>query len=69
MNNTLSTYLDGVRFFAAFIVFASHASYDRSFGQWLEFFRIHGHDGVVVFFVLSGFVICYVVDKNRCAIA
>jgi peptidoglycan/LPS O-acetylase OafA/YrhL len=62
MNPALSRYLDVIRFGAATVVMAYHA--------WPIFFPTHplpwpGHDAVVVFFVMSGFVIAYVVDRQR----
>jgi peptidoglycan/LPS O-acetylase OafA/YrhL len=56
----MSLYLDGVRLLAALLVFASHAAYPRLGGEWLSIFRLFGHDAVIVFFVLSGYVISYV---------
>jgi peptidoglycan/LPS O-acetylase OafA/YrhL len=62
MNPVLSRYLDVVRFGAAMVVVLYHA--------WPIFFPAHalpwpGHDAVVVFFVMSGLVIAYVVDRRR----
>jgi peptidoglycan/LPS O-acetylase OafA/YrhL len=62
MSPALSRYLDVIRFGAALVVVLYHA--------WPIFFPAHplpwpGHDGVVVFFVMSGFVIAYVVDRHR----
>jgi peptidoglycan/LPS O-acetylase OafA/YrhL len=62
MTPALSRYLDVIRFGAALVVVIYHA--------WGIFFPTHplpwpGHDAVVVFFVMSGFVIAYVVDRHR----
>jgi peptidoglycan/LPS O-acetylase OafA/YrhL len=61
MPHHLSLYLDLVRFAAALVVVLSHA--------WLILFPgypVHwpGPAAVIVFFVLSGFVIAYVTDKR-----
>ncbi len=68
MNKATSTYLDLVRFLAAATVFLVHAQYDRFTGTSLRFggaFSDLGNDAVMVFFVLSGFVIAYVADKKE----
>src|SRR3954447_25767284 len=57
---TLSLYLDVLRFTAAFAVFISHyAPGYRSGGLFWQFAGF-GRTSVLVFFVLSGFVIAYV---------
>jgi peptidoglycan/LPS O-acetylase OafA/YrhL len=52
--------LTGVRFVAATLVFISHA-YDPALHlpAWLTTLMLAGDSGVTLFFVLSGFVICY----------
>lgn len=64
MDRSFSLYLDFIRFSAAMLVFFSHVP---SFaGGWLWQLAGFGHQAVVVFFVLSGFVISYVVyDKKE----
>ncbi|NMP33057.1 acyltransferase [Thalassotalea sp. M1531] len=63
MNKQLSIYLDILRFCAAIMVFISHVP---SFsGGWLWQFSGLGHEAVVIFFVLSGFVIAYVVFEKE----
>src|SRR5215813_2721503 len=63
MNKTFSLYLDFVRFLAALTVLLFHASgfdfmkIDTGFGRY-------GREAVVVFFVLSGFVIAYTADQK-----
>lgn len=57
MNRTTSIYLDFVRFLSAVLVFFCHAKYSRFDGAWLKEVGAYGHDAVIVFFVLSGFVI------------
>ena len=58
----LSAYLDLVRFSAAVLVLMSHAA-PELLGVTPEV--VPGHDAVVVFFVLSGFVIGYVTDGRE----
>ena len=62
MHRNLSIYLDLVRFLAALMVFVVHANYERFTGglPLLWHFKDLGNDAVMVFFVLSGFVIAYV---------
>lgn len=57
MNKSLSLYLDGVRFFAALLVFLFHMGY---FAGWrVPVIGQFGSEAVITFFVLSGFVISY----------
>lgn len=67
MHPTLSIYLDLVRLISALLVLFFHANYPRFHGEWLNAFQAYGHDAVIVFFVLSGFVVAYSAkykDKN-----
>ena len=69
MNKGFSVYLDAVRFIAALGVFASHYVYVRWTGGFFPEPLINavfptGADFVMVFFVLSGFVIAYTVDAK-----
>ena len=57
MNRNFSLYLDVIRFFAATIVLLHHLS-DLLFNSEMRIFNI-GHEAVVIFFVLSGYVISY----------
>jgi peptidoglycan/LPS O-acetylase OafA/YrhL len=59
--------MDSVRFFAAFIVFVSHASSHQFTGNLPFFWRFmpYGADAVMVFFVLSGFVIAFVASGKE----
>jgi peptidoglycan/LPS O-acetylase OafA/YrhL len=70
VNKGLSIYLDGLRALAAFVVLASHFAYPRfSNGDWIWIREYNlGSDAVMLFFVLSGFVIAYTADqKDRTA--
>lgn len=64
MNRGFSVYLDLVRFIAACLVYLSHSNQ-----RWLVQDGIpgggHAHAAVIVFFVLSGFVIAYVTDVKE----
>ena len=71
MQKNFSIYLDVVRFLAAMAVFASHFVYLRWTGgaipeRLFHFLREAGDDAVMVFFVLSGFIIAFTVSmKDR----
>ncbi len=65
MNKTLSIYLDFVRFSAACVVFLIHARYDRITGGVLGDLGDYGNEAVMVFFVLSGFVIAFVASTSE----
>lgn len=67
MNKSVSIYLDLVRFCAALAVFLSHFAFTRLTGGAYHWFREinFGSDAVIVFFVLSGFVIAYVADTRE----
>lgn len=65
MNKLTSVYLDLVRFSAAVIVLLVHARYERFTNGWLSPMKSYGNDAVMVFFVLSGFVIAYCVDQKE----
>ncbi|MGM9491832.1 acyltransferase family protein [Ideonella sp. YS5] len=67
MNRNLSIYLDLVRFLTALMVFVVHANYQRFTGglPFLWRFKDLGNDAVMVFFVLSGFVIAHVVTTKE----
>jgi peptidoglycan/LPS O-acetylase OafA/YrhL len=65
LSHETSLYLDAVRFTAAFIVFLGHFStYAISGGLFWQIAPFR-HDAVVVFFVLSGFVIAHAVAKGE----
>jgi peptidoglycan/LPS O-acetylase OafA/YrhL len=66
MNRATSLYLDAVRFIAAFSVFAFHL-FQPDVAHFADFgFRLSvGRESVIIFFVLSGFVIAYVHDNRE----
>lgn len=64
LDKTLSTALDLVRFIAALLVFFHHSEHllkDKS----LSIIASFGHDSVILFFLLSGFVIGYISDTKE----
>lgn len=67
MNKTTSLYLDTVRFLAAFVVFVAHATSDKFTGGLPLLWRFFwfANDAVMVFFVLSGFVIAFVANGKE----
>jgi peptidoglycan/LPS O-acetylase OafA/YrhL len=62
MPQLLSVYLDLVRFSASLIVFLSHASGMNWTGGFLWQTHQYADPCVIIFFVLSGFVIAYAID-------
>jgi peptidoglycan/LPS O-acetylase OafA/YrhL len=64
VNRTFSLYLDLVRFVAAVLVFLSHSN-QRWLAKEVLPASSYGHSAVVVFFVLSGFVIAYISDTRE----
>ncbi len=71
MQQNLSVFLDLTRLFAALLVFVVHANYERLTGGLPVLWRVSGlgNDAVMVFFVLSGFVIAYVTDTREKSLA
>jgi peptidoglycan/LPS O-acetylase OafA/YrhL len=65
LSNALSVYLDALRFGAAFMVFLSHYSAGRYSGGLFWQFMGYGRTSVLVFFVLSGFVIAWVSEIHE----
>lgn len=59
MNRPFSVYLDLVRFIAAFLVYLYHSN-QRFLTESILPASDYGHSSVMVFFVLSGFVIAFV---------
>ena len=64
MNRTFSIYLDLVRFGAAVLVYLWHSNM-RMLVQDILPASNYGHSAVIVFFVLSGFVIAFVTDTKE----
>ena len=64
MNRPFSVYLDLVRFAAACLVYVWHSNMRMLVEDVLPASR-YGHSSVIVFFVLSGFVIAYVTDTKE----
>lgn len=68
MNKYFSVYLDALRFFSAAFVVLFHIKKVQLVSP--EIGRLipdHGHDFVMVFFVLSGYLIAYSVDRKKAA--
>lgn len=66
MNRRFSLYLDGVRIGAAFVVLLSHWAYPRFTDGVFIAIRDYnlGSDAVIVFFVLSGLVIAFLLEER-----
>lgn len=66
MSAGFSTYLNLLRFLAALVVLLSHFAYPRfTGGDWLWVRQLNlGSDAVVLFFVLSGFVIALTAERK-----
>ena len=65
MTRQTSLYLDVVRFTAAMVVFIGHVSGQRFVGGLFWQLGAYMDEAVTVFFVLSGFVIAYVIDQRE----
>ena len=65
MTPAYSTYLDLTRFTAALLVFLHHFAFQGLTGGEYAAIGAYGEDAVMVFFVLSGFVIAYVTDQRE----
>lgn len=64
MSRSFSLYLDVLRLMAALVVVASHSVYvTTDWSRWWP--NSVGHNAVVVFFLLSGYVIAYVADHKE----
>ena len=67
MSRSFSIYLDLLRFLAACLVVIYHSNSRLIVEQGLPL-SSYGHSAVIIFFVLSGFVIAYATDtKEKCA--
>jgi len=64
MNKQLSIYLDFLRFFAAIVVLIAHISL-RTFFHFVPDDIAIGQDAVIIFFVLSGYVIVFVANTKE----
>jgi peptidoglycan/LPS O-acetylase OafA/YrhL len=64
MSTAFSIYLDLVRFLAACLVYMYHSNQRFVVTEILPFSK-YGHSAVIVFFVLSGYVIAYVSDTKE----
>ena len=64
MNRSFSVYLDLVRFLAAVLVYLWHSNQRFLVGFSLPASN-YGHSSVIVFFVLSGFVIAFITDTRE----
>ncbi|WP_342075407.1 acyltransferase [Yoonia sp. SS1-5] len=70
MNRGFSVYIDGIRAAAALVVLLSHFAYPRfTDGRYIWIRDLYlGSDAVVIFFVLSGFVITYCAKTKETAL-
>jgi peptidoglycan/LPS O-acetylase OafA/YrhL len=64
MTKSFSLYLDLLRFFAAFCVLISHANSRDVVTTKLVPYSL-GHNAVIIFFLLSGYVIAFVTDTKE----
>ncbi|WP_165313328.1 acyltransferase family protein [Vibrio ziniensis] len=65
MEKNTSLYLDAIRFLAACLVVIYHTSGENITGGFLWQLNVYGHPSVIVFFVLSGYVIAFVADTKE----
>ena len=68
MNRPFSVYLDLVRFVAALLVYIWHSN-QRFLSESILPASGYGHSAVIVFFVLSGFVIAFITDTKESTLA
>jgi len=64
MNKHISIYLDFLRFFAALAVFVYHVNFPAFYNIYPIKWSFGG-DAVIIFFVLSGYVITYVANEKE----
>lgn len=65
MDKRTSIYLNLLRTIATFAVFIGHFSYEQFSGGNIKYIGLFAHDAVIVFFVLSGYVISYVANEKE----
>ncbi|MDB2373832.1 acyltransferase [Psychrosphaera haliotis] len=65
MNKSLSLYLDVWRFAAAMIVFLSHVASQKISGGLFWQTKAYDQTAVMIFFVMSGFVIAFVTEQKE----
>lgn len=65
MEKSTSIYLDAIRFLAACLVVIYHTSGENITGGFLWQLNGYGHPAVIVFFVLSGYVIAFVANTKE----
>ncbi|HKU64615.1 MAG TPA: acyltransferase [Rhizomicrobium sp.] len=65
MRKEFSAYLDLLRITAAALVFLGHLSWRDVSGGFLWPLQPYGHSAVIIFFVLSGFVISFTADTKE----
>jgi peptidoglycan/LPS O-acetylase OafA/YrhL len=65
MNRGVSLYLDVARFAAALVVFLGHVSTTQRTGGFLDQIALYAHTAVIVFFVMSGYFIAFVLDGRE----
>ena len=68
MNRAFSVYLDLTRFTAAVLVYLWHSN-QRFLTEEILPFSGYGHSAVIVFFVLSGYVIAFITDTKENSLA
>ena len=67
MRASTSVYLDAARFIAACVVYLGHASRNWATGDLFPTFRAYDQTAVIVFFIISGFVIAEVAPRSTAA--
>ena len=66
MEPQLSVYLDLCRFVAALVVVFAHLiHFDIATGAWAGWLPYNGRDAVILFFLLSGYVISYTCEQKK----
>lgn len=66
MTPQLSLYLDLCRFIAAVVVVVAHLThFDIATGDWIRWIPASGRDAVILFFLLSGYVISYTCKQKN----